>query len=365
MRNPIIALVLVNLSLAACSSTPSNHNKTDAEYKAEVVHGMHTDLLGKLSDLVTAARDLQAATPVTSGRGWNVAADAAAIAAMKSDWLRARSAYEHVEGAIAPLFPDVDTQIDARYDDFLQALTPSVDTDPFDDQGATGMHAIERILYSDVTPARVVQFESALFGYVPAAFPSNEVEASEFKNKLCAKLVTDTQSLHDMWQTASSYDLDAAFQGLIALMNEQREKVDKASTDEEESRYAQNTMKDVRDNLSGTKDIYTLFQPWIRSKSAAAGADASAKSGVSVDASIGNGFKALDALYSAIPGDAVPETPSTWSSANPTPADAASPFGQLYLGVRDAVDPNNANSVVAQMNDAATLLGFPEFVQEP
>ena len=44
-------------------------------------------------------------------------------------------------------------------------------------------------------------------------------------------------------------------------MNEQREKVVKASTaTEEESRYAQRTMADIRDNLAGTKNAYALFQ---------------------------------------------------------------------------------------------------------
>ena len=42
-----------------------------------------------------------------------------AIAAMTAAWVRARTAYEHIEGALAPLFPDLDAAIDARYDDFL------------------------------------------------------------------------------------------------------------------------------------------------------------------------------------------------------------------------------------------------------
>ena len=48
--------------------------------------------------------------------------DAAAIAAMKDAWKRRRIAYEHVEGATAPIFPDVDVSMDARYDDFLAML---------------------------------------------------------------------------------------------------------------------------------------------------------------------------------------------------------------------------------------------------
>lgn len=46
--------------------------------------------------------------------------DAAAIDGMKESWAKARTAYEHIEGAIAPLFPDIDAAIDERYDGFLE-----------------------------------------------------------------------------------------------------------------------------------------------------------------------------------------------------------------------------------------------------
>jgi hypothetical protein len=36
----------------------------------------------------------------------------------------------------------------------------------------------------------------------------------------------------------------------------------------------------------------------------------------------------------------------------------------LYLGVHAAVDPNSPSSIVSQMNDAAVLLGFPQFTAE-
>src|SRR5512142_1877136 len=145
----LVATILAVMGAVGCSSSPSTGQaKSDYAYETEVVHGMRDGILGKLSDLVAAARDLQAAAPVTSGRGWDTALDASAITSMKSAWLRARSAYERIEGAIAPLFPDVDTEIDARYDDFIAMLSPNGDTNPFDDKGATGMHAIERILYS-------------------------------------------------------------------------------------------------------------------------------------------------------------------------------------------------------------------------
>lgn len=340
----------------ACSGSAASDETADARHRSEVVAGMRSAVIEQLSDLVTAAQSIQSAAPTDPNRGWSSTEDAQAIAAMKQAWERARSAYEHVEGAVAPLFPDLDAAIDARYDDFLARLSPHGDDNLFDGQGVTGMHAVERILYSDVSPARVVQFESVLPGSRPAGFPTTAAEASDFKGQLCEQLVSDVRDLRAAWKDAVNYDLDAAFRGLIALVNEQREKVDKASTNEEESRYAQRTMQDIRDNLAGTRAIYGLFKPWLRSKAA---------DGVSIDSNIEHGFSALEVLYQAVPGNAVPETPVSWSSANPSAADAGTPFGSLYLGVRDAVDPNRPGSLVHEMNRAAALLGFPGFAEEP
>jgi iron uptake system component EfeO len=344
------SLTLAGLTLlmgAGCSST-----KTDAEYQHDVVSGMRSGLIADLADLVSASQALQAAAPAPADRGWDATVDAAAIAAMQAAWTQCRTAYEHIEGATAPIFPDIDASIDSRYEDFLAAI-PGGDSDLFDGTGVTGMHAIERILYAGTTPARVVRYESMLDGYVAAAFPATAQEAGDFKTALVPKQIADAQALHDSWQAATNYDLDAAFSGLISLMNEQLEKVDKASTEQEESRYSQTTMADIRHNLQGTQKVYGLFQPWIRSKNG----------GTQIDASIGQGFAALQALYGTVPGDAIPQPPATWSSVNPTEADLQTPFGMLYAGVEAAVDPNQPGSIVAQMNDAAKLLQFQGFRQ--
>ena len=273
-----------------------------------------------------------------------------AIATMKRAWIRARAAYENVEGALAPLFPDLDISIDARYDDFLAQLGPQGDEDLFDDKGVTGMHAVERILYSDVTPQRVVTFEASLPGYVPAAFPATAAQAAELKSKLCGKLVADAEALLSQW-TPADIDAAIAFQGLISLMNEQREKVQKASSNEEESRYSQRTMADLRDNLAGTKVAYAFFGPWIATK----------VDGPAIDDKIEAGFRTLDAEYQRIPGASIPVPPATWSAESPSAADLQTPFGQLYTVVDAAVDPTVDGSVGAEMNDAATALGFPTF----
>ncbi len=355
---PIAALPLV---LLACASEGGAPPETDAQYRAEAVHGLHDAYLGDLRALVRAAGDLQRAAPSPADRGWDATKDAAAIAAMKDAWVRARTAYEHVEGALAPLFPDIDVSIDARYDDFLAQLGAAGDTDLFDDEGVTGMHAVERILYSSVTPRRVVAFESSLPGYVPAAFPATAAQAAEFKSKLCGKLISDARELEQQW-TPADIDAAIAFQGLISLMNEQREKVQKASSNEEESRYSQRTMADLRDNLSGTKVAYAFFQPWITAK---ASPGVPSRDGRTIDGAIEAGFAALDQAYRRVDGDAIPQPPATWSAEAPSAAGLATPFGELYTVVDRAVDPNTASSVVAQMSDAATVLGFPEFRTAP
>ena len=326
---------------------------TDDQYRAQVVQGMHDQLLTDINGQLTAAQAIASAAP-SSLAGWS---DSSQIDAMKAAWLQGRNSYEHSEGAIAPLFPDIDRSIDARYDDFLASL-PTGDSDLFDDQGVTGMHGIERILYVAQTPVNVVSFESTLPGYKAAALPSTEQEASEFKTKLCAKLIADVTQLQSQWQPAT-INVAIAYQGLVALMNEQREKVNKAASSEEESRYSQRTMADLRDNLDGTKTVYAIFEPWLLSKTSSD----PTKDGPTIDGKIQTGFQKLNDAYTQVQGDAIPAVPTTWSSEQPSASDLQTPFGQLYSRVHDAVDPNTDGSVVFEMNAVAALLGFPLFSQ--
>jgi iron uptake system component EfeO len=361
------SFIAFTLTMAACSSSsgggvpgpspsststapPSNPPApTDEEQRKKAVQGMHDALLEDVQALAKAAAEIAAAAPAPQGRGWDRTADAAAIASMRAAWIRARTAYEHVEGALAPLFPDIDYAIDARYDDFMTDLAGSGgDKYLFDGKGVTGMHAVERILFADTIPAHVVDFEKTLPGYVPAAIPATEQEAADFKNALCAKLAADTKTLLDEW-TPAKIDVAIAYDGLVSLVREQLEKVQKAATSEEESRYSQRTMTDLRDNLAGARKAYAIFQPWLLAKGAP-GADR--------DRKILAGFDALDAAYRAVSGDAIPAPPPTWSAEKPSEADLATPFGRLYAAVDRAVDPKNPDSVVAHLEEAGRLLGF-------
>ncbi len=344
-----LKLSLVIAVVSGCSAS-SGGAMTDADYKQSITQGMESSLQANLHALLQAAADLQAAAP---DHPWD--ATDPAFAAMEDAWTRGRHAYEQIEGATAPIFPDIDISIDGRVEDFgpgtgTGALTAT--SDMFGNQGMTGLHAVERIVFVDVTPAAVVTYEAGL-GYAPAAsFPTTQAQADEFKNELCAKIVTDAQALLAGW-IPTNIDIGSAFQGLVSLMNEQKEKVTKAGLHQEESRYSQRTMDDLRQNLIGTANIYVLFQPWVRSKS---GGDA-------VDAQIETGFQTLSALYdsSQYAGDAFPAPPADWSDLNPSAADQATLFGQLYEAVYTAVDPNAGGSVVSEMNAAASSCGLPQF----
>jgi iron uptake system component EfeO len=345
----------LGLLAAGCGSDGGGGSQED-----QVARAMQQSLTVRLTTLRDAATALQMAAPTPAGRGWDKNLDAAAFTAMKTAWISARDAYEHVEGATAPIFGDLDVSLDERYDGFLAKLGPAGDPDPFDGAGVTGMHAIERILYADVVPMSVVTFEMSLPGYAPAAWPATEADAAQFKSGLAGKLVTDAQALLEGWtQQKDKVDISGSFTGLVGLMNEQQEKVNNAANGEEESRYSQRTMADLRSNLDGTTAIYALFRGWLESKPATATMFA----GSDIDAAITAGFGKLDTLYTAVPGEAIPQPPATWSAENPSAADLQTPFGQLYQGIHQAVDPKTDGSLVVEMNDGATLLGIPVFTE--
>jgi iron uptake system component EfeO len=345
----------IALTLAVLAAACGPRALTPEEQQKKAVEGMHASILSDIHTLKAAAQDLKTAAPVNAGRGWDATQDAAAVASMKAAWGRARTAYEHIEGAIAPLFPNIDAAVDERYDGFLEGLQPTGDQNLFDGTGVTGMHAVERILWADTIPAGVKTMEMSLPGYKAAAFPASEAEARAFKEQLVAQLITDVETLETQW-TPARIDLAGAWQGLMDLMAEQREKVNNAANNLEESRYSQRTMRDLRDNLDGTLAIYAIFQPWVV---ATRHPTDPTHDGEQIDAKVQAGFTALKAAYDAVVGDAIPTPPATWSAESPSAADLQTPFGRLYTQVRAATDPSAEASIVDEMEDAGELLGFP------
>ncbi len=305
--------------------------ESDVQYRADVGTQMRDALSIDLLTLVSSAQTIQEFAPVTQGRGWDPQADAVAIQNMKVAWENARSAYEHVEGAVALIHPDSDFAIDARYEQYLAA---GPDAYAFDDKGVVGLDAIERVLWSDAIPAQTVAFESTLAGYAPAAFPATEQEASDFKNVLCGKLIADATALQVAWRT-EDIDVSGAFDGLMALIGEQQTEISHAQNGAEESRYSQLTMDDLRSNVDGVEAIYGIFRPWIATKDG----------GSDMDAKIESGFATLDDLYGNVPGDAVPDASSA-------------AYTELLGAVTTAVDPSHDGSIVFEMTRARSSLGL-------
>jgi hypothetical protein len=107
-------------------------------------------------------------------------------------------------------------------------------------------------------------------------------------------------------------------------------------------------MADIRDNLAGTRAAFAPFEQWLNTK----------PNGAAINDKIQAGFSALESAYGTVSGDAIPEPPASWSSVEPSAADLATPFGELYSAVFLAIDPNKPDSVVFGMNEAADAVGL-------
>lgn len=321
--------------LVAC--TYDNDKQVDPETQA--ILDVKTYVGEELAALSAASSALQASAPALGPWGAPEAAE------MKGSWVEARVAYEHVEGAIAVLFPGLDASTDERYDGFL---SEGADTYLFDGEGVIGVHAIERVLWSDAIPPEVVAFEEALPGYLPAAFPATEQEGIDFRELLCQRLTDDTATMEAEFGPLA-LDSAAAFRGVMGSMAEQLEKLNLAGSGEDESRYAQYTLGDMRANLDGGRAVYAAFQPWLEAEGAA-----------DLDADIAAGFGRVDAAYAAISGDAIPPVPATWNPDDPSLADLQTPYGQLWAVLVVEADPASPGSLLAAMTAAAEALGIPQ-----
>jgi iron uptake system component EfeO len=347
-----VCLAALGCAFVACSNAEDNTNGDHdgtGDVKADAILGTKAYVTGELEKLVAASEAMQKAAPAPDADGWNPKDDAKAVANLRAAWSDARDAYEHIEGSIAVLFKGLDVSTDERYDAFIEGAP---DDDLFDDEGVTGMHAIERILWAGEHPQNVIAFESALAGYKEAAFPATKAEADEFKNKLAKKLVDDVK---EMLSGIQSRTLDAptAFHGVIGSMTEQLEKVTLATTAEDESRYAQRTLDDMRANLEGGEKVYAAFHAWVI---ADAGKDA--------DAKIQAGFKSIGKAYAENEGSAIPAPPDDFDTEEPSEADLATPYGKLYELLTTETDIASEDSLVAVMSRAADDMSLDELPED-
>lgn len=321
-------------------------NDESMTVQEKALFGVKQEISVQLDALAASAVALRAAAPTPDADGWSATADAAAVNNMKAEWKKARIAYEKVEGAIAVIFPDFDASTDERYDGFIEA---EADTNLFDGQGVTGVHGIERILWADSHPPQVIAFEAALPRYQAAKFPTTMQEARDFKEGLATRLVDDTKAMKEMFAPLA-LDTAAAFRGVIGSLAEQLEKVELGSTGEDESRYAQHTLGDMRANLAGGESTYRAFQPWLKSKAG----------GEALDAQILAGLARVKAEYAKRAGDALPAVPMGFNPEMPSAEHLATPYGEVLSLLKKEADPTDANSLVSQMSKGADLLEIPQ-----
>lgn len=334
------SVALASVLFGACG------NDSTTDHRAEALASVKTYIDTQLSMMETCATSLQNHAPAADADGWNLTDDAAAVATMREDWRCLRNTYERVEAAIAVVFPDYDYSLDQRYDEFVSLMA---DPDPFDDQIVTGVHAVERILWAGEAPTATTEFEATLEFGATARTPATMDEANDFKTLLCERIVTEIGEMRTQF-APQALDTDAAFRGVISSMQEQAEKVNLAASGEDESRYAQHTLADMRANLAGGQEMYSRFRTWLMS----------VEGGAAIDEEIMAGFERIGAAYDAIAGDAVPAVPATWNPTSPSTEDLATPYGMLHTMLEEEADPDHEGSLAHEMDHAAEALGIPQ-----
>ena len=254
---------------------------------------------------------------------------------MRTAWHDARDAYERIEGAVGMLFPHLDVAIDERYEHFV-ALRP--DRDPFDADGITGMHGVERILWADAITPEVETFERTLQHFDPARTPGDAAEATRFREEVLRTLEEDCARLEREFRPLA-LDPAAAFRGLLGSIEEQQEKVALAGTGQGESRYARRTLADMRRNLEGGEAVFAAVAPWLL--------DAG---GRAEDLRIRAGFERLRALYASVEGDELPAVPAGW------PEDGAqSEYARFADAIERESDPEGEGLMADLLAAAARM----------
>jgi len=289
--------------------------------------------------LVSAATELCAAAPEPAEEGWLGEDDA--IATMREAWGRARDAYERVEGAVAILFPELDLQIDGRYEHTVEL---GRDTDPFDGAGFVGLHAVERILWHDAVSPEVRRFEETLAGYWPPLAPRTAPEARQFREGLCRRLVRDTSNMREQFRPLA-LDHQTAWRGVLGSIEEQAEKVLLHATGQDESRYARRTLADMRANLAGGRAVLDAYAPLLEAHPASA----------APMREVNARFGALEVAYGER-SMALPDVPEGFDPEAPSREHLATPYGRLFALLSSASDPLEPASLAARLREAGNAM---------
>ena len=353
MKTVLLPMVALSLSLLGCpaeNAPVDDDDDDDVDVEGAAVRlGVKNFVNGELTLLNDSAATLQSFTASPDANGWNVDDDAASVITMKQQWKNARLSSERVQGVIAALFPALDRATGGRWDGFIDE---AADDNVFDDAGVTGVHGVERILFSDEVPADVLAFEQAHGdSFVPSrftapAFPASLTQAEDFKGKLVQRLVDDTATMKEEF-LGVDLTLEAAFGAVLASLQAQAAKVNVAGAGQDESRYAQHTLADMRANLEGGLAIYEAFDALF---------DARGDEGEALHDEIHEAFQRVRAHYDGITGDALPLVPATWNPAQPSEADLATEYGALFLFLTKETDVDDDTSFVSALQRGAALL---------
>jgi hypothetical protein len=329
--------------LVGCNADGNREVLADHARDEQTVGAAKALFQSRFDAFAAAAEALRDAAPAPDADGWNARDDAAAVASMRSAWLKARAAYTSVEVLASTLYPELHGRLDTDYDDLI---ADSADSFSFDEHGVMGLQAVERILWSDAIPGHVIDHEAPLEHYTSADFPRNQHEAEELKDELLAHLEADAEALRDAFR-AAPLDANMAYSTTTLSMQEQLGQLEEAGKGEGKSRYAGVSLENLRGDIAATEATYAVFRPWILAKS----------TGAHTDEEVAKGFARLHAAFAESAGDDLPLPPAGWPTSDPSGEMLATPFGLLFAASRDAADPSADGTLCFELIEAAGLLG--------
>lgn len=260
----------------------------------------------------------------------------------RSRWREARAHYEHVEGAIAVLFPETDADVDGRYEHVVELRS---DPDPLDGEGFVGMHAIERVLFAREIPEAVHTFERAL-AHPSEPAPLTPETTARFEAGLCARLVRDLRAMEATLDPVA-LDPETAWRGVLGSIEEQAEKVRLGLTGQSESRYARHTLADMRANLEGGVAVLEAFAPELEGL----------PEGRERLRALREGFARLREAYDALPGDDLPASPQGFDPDHPSTESA---YGRLFVLFARESDRDAEGSLARAVREAGAAMGIAE-----
>ena len=329
--------------LVGCNADGNREALADQARDEQTVTAAKALFQSRFDAFAAATQALRDAAPAPDADGWNARDDAAAVASMRAAWLEARAAYTSVEILASTRYPELHRRLDRDYDDLIAG---SADTFSFDEHGVMGLQAVERILWSDVIPAHVIDHEAPLEHYTAADFPRSQHEAQELKDELLVHLEADAATLRDGFR-AAPIDANTAYSTTTLAIQEQLGQLEEAGKGEGKSRYAGVSLENLRGDVAATEATYAVFRPWILAKS----------TGAHTDEHVAKGFARLHVALAAASGDDLPLPPAGWPTSDPSGEMLASPFGLLFAATRDAADPSTDGTLCFEMIEAAGLLG--------